>query len=265
MGAMGKLLNALGGRRVKPSESGYDVFLVAGQSNALGAGAGQDNVLDAPHRNVHHLAGSGRNAGNILAGEHPFWHHTRAPGVGFAQTFGKLHTEATDRPVLIVAAARGEAGFHPDGGMTWDPADTSGATNLYTFAVKQLYIAITANPANVLRGVLWHQGENDSRHLDEAAYADRLDTLIAGLRSEFGMVPFVLGQMSPDRMAEHGGGYPGIDAAHRNTPSRVPLTAFVKAPTGMYNSEAEKIHFNAAGQRELGRRYYEEYRRLAPA
>lgn len=260
---MGKLLNALGGRRAKPSATGYDVFLVAGQSNALGAGAGQDKVLDAPHPHVHQFAGSGRNAGQILVGEHPFWHHTRAPGVGFAQTFGKLHSEATGRPVLIVPAARGEAGFHPDGGMTWDPADTTGATSLYKFAVKQLYIALTAHPANVLRGVLWHQGENDSRYLDESAYAERLDSLIYGMRSEFGTVPFIVGQMSPDRMAEHVGGYPGIDAAHRSTPSRVPLAAFVEAPAGMYNSEAEKIHFNAAGQRELGRRYYREFTRLA--
>lgn len=260
---MGKLLNALGGRRVTPCEAGYDVFLVAGQSNALGAGVGQDKVLDAPHRNVHQFAGSGRNAGNIVAGEHPFWHHTRAQGVGFSQTFGKLHTEAAGRPVLIVPTARGEAGFHPDAGLTWDPEDTTGATNLYKFAVKQLYMALTTHPANVLRGVLWHQGENDSRYLDETAYAARLDSLINALRAEFGTVPFILGQMSPDRMAEHGGGYPGIDAAHRSTPSRVPLAAFVEAPAGMYNSEAEKIHFNAAGQRELGRRYYREFTRLA--
>lgn len=248
---------------MRPSETGYDVFLIAGQSNALGAGIGQDKKLDAPDPNVHQLAGSGRNAGNIIAGEHPFWHHARAQGVGFGQTFGKLHAEATGRPVLIVGAARGEAGFHPDGGLTWDPGDTTGATNLYKFAVKQVYIALTAQPANKLRGVLWHQGENDSRHLSECAYAQRLDALIAGLRTEFGTVPFLIGQMSPDRMAEHGRGYPGIDAAHRATPERLPLTAFVHAPSGMYNSEEEKIHFNAEGQRELGRRYYAAYRRLA--
>lgn len=261
--AMGKISTVLGGRRVQPSSSGYDVFLVAGQSNALGAGAGQDKVLDAPHPNVHQLAGSGRNAGRIVAGEYPFWHHTRSQGVGFCQTFGRHHTEAAGRSVLIVPAARGEVGFHPEGGMTWDPADTTGATNLYKFAVKQLYIALTAHPANVLRGVLWHQGENDSRFLDEATYAQRLDSLIYGLRSEFGTVPFIVGQMSPDRMAEHVGGYPGIDAAHRATPSRVPLAAFVGAPSGMYNSRTDKLHFNAEGQRELGRRYYREFKRLA--
>lgn len=143
---MGKILIALGGRRVKPSATGYDVFLVAGQSNALGAGVGQDQDLDAPHKDVHQFAGSGRNAMRILAGKYPFWHHTRAPGVGFAQTFGKLHTEATGRPVLLVPVARGESGFYPQGGYTWDPDDATGTPNLFTFACKQLHLVLTTAP-----------------------------------------------------------------------------------------------------------------------
>ena len=263
---MGKILNILGGRRVTPSDSGYDVFLVAGQSNALGAGVGYDHILDAPHPSVHQFAGSGRNKDRVLIGEYPFWHHTRAPGVGFGQTFGKLHAEATGRPVLLVPAARGESGFYPHGGYTWDLEDVTGASNLYRFAVWQLYIAITANPANVLRGILWHQGEADTWHLNQDEYAKKLDTLIKGFRSEFGTAPFILGQMSPDRMkdgfAEGITGYPLIDAAHRDTPNRMPMTAFVEAPSGMFNSDADKLHFSAAGQRELGRRYYDAYRRL---
>ncbi|BCW11840.1 hypothetical protein NtRootA4_29030 [Arthrobacter sp. NtRootA4] len=60
-------------------------------------------------------------------------------------------------------------------------------------------------------------------------------------------------------------GFPAIDAAHRNTPSRVPVTRFVAGPRGMYNSPSDKLHYNAEGQKELGRRYYDEYRKLAPA
>ncbi|MGO4653012.1 sialate O-acetylesterase [Arthrobacter sp. 2RAF22] len=235
---------------------------MAGQSNGLGAGVGHDKTLDAPHPKVHQLAGSGRNEGKILVGEHPFWHHTRAPGVGFGQTFGKLHTESTGRPVLLVPAARGESGFHPHGGYTWDRKDATGAINLYKFAARQLSIALSGHSDNVLRGILWHQGEADTWHLNEHQYAMKLDALIAGFRGEFGAAPFILGQMSPDRMAEGNEGYPLIDAAHRDTPARVPLAAFVEAPHGLFNSPEDKLHFSAEGQRELGRRYYAEYRRL---
>lgn len=253
----------LGGRTITPSADGYDVFLIAGQSNALGAGLGFDAKLDRPHDLVHQFAGSGRKAGRVLVGEHPLWHHTRAPGVGFGPMFGRLHAEVTGRPVLLVPAARGESGFHPQNGFSWDVEDHDWITSLFRFACSQVSAALAAHPGSRLRGILWHQGEADVRELDGAEYATRLDALISGFRAELGTVPFVLGQMSPDRMAEFGGGYPAIDAAHRATPQRQPLTAFVEAPSGMFNSADDKLHFNAAGQRELGRRYYLAYRRLA--
>lgn len=262
---MGKILNVLGGRRVKPAAPGYDVFLVAGQSNALGAGVGQ---AGPSHPRVHQFAGSGRNAGRTLVGEQPLWHHTRAPGVGFGLTFSALHAEATGKHVLLVPVARGESGFFPQNGFSWDIEDQPGTVNLFNFARQQLAAALAAHPGSDLRGILWHQGESDVRHLGQDEYAVKLDALIAGFRNEFGPVPFILGQMNPDRMAEASAelpGYPLIDAAHRDTPSRVPLARFVDGPAGMFNSADDKLHYSAEGQREMGRRYYDQYRRLAPA
>lgn len=262
---MGRLLNVLGGRRVRPPSGGYDVFLVAGQSNALGAGVGTERRIVGV---VHQFAGSGRNAGRTLVAESPLWHHTRAPGVGFGLTFADLYSEATGRPVLLVPVARGESGFFPQGGFSWDVEDQPGTANLFKFACQQLADALAAHRGSVLRGILWHQGEADVRHLSKDEYAAKLDALIAGFRAEFGQVPFILGQMNPDRMDEAREtlpGYPIIDAAHRETPSRVPLTRFVEGPAGMYNSAVDKLHYSAGGQQELGRRYYAEYRRLAPA
>lgn len=261
---MSKLSNLLGGRRATPAETGYDVFLIAGQSNALGAGIGHDAVIDRAHPHVHQFAGGGRNAGKVLTGEHPLWHHTRAPGVGFGVTFGNLHAEATGRPVLLVPAARGQSGFVPQNGFSWDVENHPDTFNLFRYACRQLDTALAEGPDRVLRGILWHQGESDVRHgMHSDDYLEKMDALITGFRQRFGTVPFILGQMSPDRMAEYGGAYLDINAAHHAIPSRVELSACVEAPSGMFNSPDDKIHFNAAGQRELGRRYYEEYRRLA--
>lgn len=261
---MRKIGAATGGKTAKAPGAGYDVFLIAGQSNALGAGLGFDARLDRPHEMVHQFAGSGRKAGRTLVGEHPLWHHTRASGVGFGPMFGRLHIETTGRPVLLVPAARGESGFHPQNGSSWDVEDQPGTVNLFTFACQQVSTALATHPGSELRGILWHQGETDARHAPEV-YAEKLDALISGFRDEFGQVPFILGQMSPDRMAEAAEEVPGyqvVDAAHRDTPNRVPAASFVEAPAGMYNSPGDKLHFNAAGQRELGRRYYQAYRRV---
>lgn len=263
---MRKLSNLLGGRRATPAKSGYDVFLIAGQSNALGAGLGHDAVLDRAHRNVHQFAGAGRKAGQVLTGAHPLWHHTRAPGVGFGVTFGNLHAEATGRPVLLVPVARGESGFVPQNGFSWDVEDHPDTFNLFRYACRQLDTAVAGGSGRVLRAILWHQGESDVRQgMNSDEYLERMDALITGFRRRFRTVPFILGQMSPDRMAEYGGGYLDINAAHQAIPRRVELSAFVEAPSGMFNSTDDKIHFNAAGQRELGRRYYDEYLRLAQA
>jgi lysophospholipase L1-like esterase len=53
-----------------------------------------------------------------------------------------------------------------------------------------------------------------------------------------------------------------IDAAHRSIPSHRPQTAFVEGPAGA-NGANDGIHFNAAGARELGLRYYRTFSGMA--
>lgn len=244
-----------------PAE-GYDVVAILGQSNALGAGLGlQRRSLDHPDERVHQFAGSGRRKGQVLIAVDPLLHQQRAAGVGFGLTFGKLWADREDRSVLLVPTARGNSGFHPTDGFTWDP-DLPGEGNLYEYAVGQIRGALATHPANRLRAILWHQGENDTWHLLAAEYAARLDRLVERLRAEFGTVPFVLGQMNPDRMDEGTAGHKEIDRAHREAPERIPACAFVEGPRGMFNGPDEKLHYNAEGQRELGRRYFAAVRSL---
>lgn len=74
---------------------------------------------------------------------------------------------------------------------------------------NQLAAALALHPRNELRGIFWHQGESDVRHLGSDQYAAKLDALIAGFRAEFGPAPFILGQMNPDLMADAGEILPG--------------------------------------------------------
>ena len=52
-----------------------------------------------------------------------------------------------------------------------------------------------------------------------------------------------------------------IDAVHADTPNRWPLCTFVPGPRDSYNSPDDR-HYSAAGQRELGRRMWQQYREM---
>ena len=61
---------------------------------------------------------------------------------------------------------------------------------------------------------------------------------------------------------EHGhANYRNIDAVHAGTPARKPRTAYVEGPRDSYNVN-EMIHYDAVGQRDLGRRMWEAYQCL---
>lgn len=240
----------------------YDVVAVLGQSNAHGAGVGLDRGgLDAPHPDVHQWPSSGRSKGTIVSGADPLFHDTPSKAVGFGSTFAKELTAATGRPVLIVPAALGDTCFAPKNGYTWDPSDSKTRVNLYRRALRAIDGALGTRPGNRLVAILWHQGESDVPLTPSAAYTVKLDSLIDGLRGRYGAdLPFLIGQMVPEEIESGHPNYVEIDAVHRDTAKRRNRVVYVPGPRKSYNSESELIHYNAAGQRELGRRLWAAYR-----
>lgn len=238
----------------------YLVVAVLGQSNAHGAGVGLDrDGLDAPHPRVHQWAASGRSKNTVVAGSSPLFHEVPSKAVGFGPTFAGLLADATGRPVLLVPYARGDSGFARIHGISWDPSDTGARVNLFRDAMTRIRSGLNIVPGNELAAVLWHQGESDVPLLTGPAYAEKLDLLIDSVRAEFGDVPFVLGQMVPEEIEGGHPNYPVIDAVHADTPRRRGSVAYVPGPRSLYNSATEKIHYNAAGQRELGRRMWDAF------
>jgi hypothetical protein len=239
----------------------YSVIAVLGQSNAHGAGLGLDrDGLDAPHPEVHQWPSSGRSKGTVVLGVDPLFHDVPSKAVGFACTFAREMACATGEPVLLVPAALGDTSFTPKNGYTWDPVDRVTRANLYRRALEAIDGALATRSGNRLAGVLWHQGESDVPLLSAPDYAVKLDSVIADIRRRYGNdVVFVIGQMVPEGIEQGRAECREIDAVHRDTPNRHNGVSFVAGPRDSYNSPNEVIHYNAAGQRELGRRMWRAF------
>jgi hypothetical protein len=132
--------------------------------------------------------------------------------------------------------------------------------------------ALAASKYGVIKGVLWHQGEYnctkgyyDNPPSDPEGYAARLQALVNNLRTSFSnpSLPFVCGKFVPASWAENDGDtirFPGlpnrdiVEAALMDLPNRVSNT-FCVDNNGLKGHADNLIHFDAASQRELGRRY----------
>lgn len=239
---------------------GYDIWPLLGQSNTA-YGEGWDPAIDVPHPRVDQLAARGPMVGQVVPAAEPLLHPiATGPRVGFGLAFARQYVGAVapERRLLLVPVGKGGSGFRPWAGYTWNRHDTATPFNLYRFAIMQIEAALGLPGENRLAGVLWHQGEHDTTPADAPGYVERLDDVVTDLRGRFGDAPFLVGQMNPDHMdlvRAVEPGYDVVDAAHRSIADRLPMTAFVPGPRGMSNSERDTIHYSAAGQRELGRRY----------
>jgi hypothetical protein len=211
------------GKIINPNDVGHDLIVIVGQPNALGAGEGTDlTYLDTTSPRVRQWPGSGSYQSQIATAVDPLIHQQTASGIGFGMTFGRdyVKTAPENRTALIVNSARGETAFLGSVGYTWDPNSTDGTKyNLYNYAIAQTAAALASGTNNRIAAIRWLQGEGDTTVLDQAGYAAKLDSLIAGFRAQFGAtIPFIVGQINPDRMS-YNSGYPLINA-RIDTPRR---------------------------------------------
>lgn len=247
---------------VNPDDVGYDIIPILGQSNALGRGTGIDtDYIDVPDSRVYQLGNlSSPYSGVLVQAKEPLFHQELPVAtVGFGLTFGKLYAAGTNsnRKVLLVPCARGNTGFASTGTYTWRVGATGATTNLYDAAILQINKALALPGANRVTCILWHQGEANTGS-SAGTYTTDLDNVINDLRTRYGAtVPFVLGGMSPARIATNTG-YAAIDTVHKATKDRKPYIGFWNA-TPLYNV-GDTVHFSGAGQRINGYQAYAAYR-----
>lgn len=243
----------------------YDIFPVIGQSNAYN-GYGLDYSVDKTDPRIKQLGRFGDNNYKVIPAKDPLEHHIMAEGCNsLAMTFALNYLQyywQGNREVLLIPGAKNGSSFRF---KEWNKGDT-----LYNDIVRRVKYVLEKYPGSKVRAFLWHQGESDVYWGRD--YAKLLDRTIINMRRDIAgaagdSIPFLLGQFVPYEI-DH---YPAMkitDSVVRETPERLPFTAFVSSrdpfviekPDNTFNYN----HFDAAGQRELGKRYFKVYQRFHP-
>jgi hypothetical protein len=238
-----------------PAKEKFHLYLLVGQSNM--AGRGQVEPSDqTPNPRVLML----NKEGAWVPAVDPMHSDKPTAGVGLGRTFGLLAAEAD--PTITVGLIPCAHGGSPID--SWQPGVFYAPTKGHPWddAMRR---AKEAMEKGTLKAILWHQGESDASEKLASAYQAKLDDLVARFRKELGAdgVPFILGQIGKFADVPWSEYQTTIDAAHRGLPERVKNTAYVSAE-GLKH-KGDRVHFDAASYRELGRRYFAAYQKLAGA
>lgn len=256
---------------IDPSDVGFDVILLAGQSNMCGGDPlGEiDANQDPVDSRIWCWPGNGSYFGRLIQAKDPLPHHSQPLAVGPGMPLARAYAASrpSNRRVLLVPCAHSGTGFTTTdfiprpggfaaGGGCWDP-DYPNGTNLYQFAIAQTLAAVAAAPGvNRIAGVFWHQGEADaSNNMTKAAYAAKLDELLNGFRTAFAIPDlwFVIGQMLPEYRAGTANAVL-IDQAHVETQARQQNVGFVYSlPELVAGSDTfDNLHYISQVQRQWG-------------
>jgi len=163
-------------------------------------------------------------------------------GYAMHQTNGNANANANGKAnaIAIIKITRGGTNLRSD----WSPTGF-----MYKSLIAQVNDAMAAlkkdGHKGVIRGMLWHQGESDSRRLD--AYQAELETLIANVRKAFGQpkLPFLIGELAPTKPAPF----------RRLQQKIADDNDFVSLVSSKSLKTKEGTHFDTDSQVELGKRF----------
>jgi hypothetical protein len=260
-----------------PKTNGYDVWVLAGQSNMQGCGwlhgalapdprvwsfssAGQWGPASEP---LHKLWESctpvhqefmrlGMSEADKQIGDAEYArreNETRMGGTGLGLSFGIAMAGALNKPIGLIPAAHGGTSLDQ-----WSPKlKVLGGRSLYGAMLQRIQMA-----GGNLKGILWYQGESDATTMDLGrSYAQRFDDWIAAVRADTGIAGLPVYVVQIGRVVEppdRNGLWPGWDLvreALRTLPARTPHTA---ATTAVDLPLVDLIHVDTASLIRLGQR-----------
>ena len=224
-------------------------FLMAGQSNMAGRGIIGEVPEIAPVGRMYMLR-NGRwqpmsepiNPDRQIFVDSP---NKLRSGVSLAASFAEAWTRQYEGCIGLIPCA--------DGGSSIDEWMPGGV--LFDNAVFTTRLALRSS---ALDGILWHQGESDSK-TEKAArtHSAKLEYVANELRSAIGCakIPFIMGELAYDMPR-----WPFTQLVNEGMHALCQRRSdFVLASAQGYEIGPDGMHFTAKFYREFGCRYFEQY------
>ena len=252
----------------------FHIYLLLGQSNMEGAAPIEPQDLTTHPRVL--VLQDADCASSTPYGE---WRVASPPlircggkdfGLGPGDTFGKLMADAAPDNVTIglVGGAYGGAKiefFLKDCASyeactpPWGPingAPGNGNNGGYQWILE---LAKKAQQKGVIKGFIFHQGESNS---GQETWPQRVNQLVSDLRNDLNLaaeeVPFIAGELP----------YTGCCSGHNSLVAKLPdiiANSHVVSADGGLADKGDRLHWNSAAVREMGRRYAEKMQALQQA
>lgn len=224
------------------------VFILAGQSNM--AGRGKVEPIDTiPNPRILSI---NKNGSLIIAKEPLHFYETSMTGLDCGLSFGKelLKYVPDNISLLIIPTAVGGSSI----GQWINDESFRNVTLLSNFKEK----VEIGKKYGKIKGVLWHQGENDATAKETIAiYDEQLRKLFTLFRNETDnqTLPIFLGKL---------GTYSKTDESWQEINSKI--EDFIKTDSNVYlirtndlKHKGDNVHFNSEGQREIGKRFAKKF------
>lgn len=240
------------------------VFMVAGQSNAVGQGDASASVICnagiAFEYKPQGLVPLSDPVGTAAGG---FEH---AASGSLCPAFAKAYNAITGRTVILVPAARGGSSCHQKAELnnygTWA---RTGHRTLFDSAVQKAQAA-TGITNSALAGILWLQGERDANAINTgtltvAGYRQALQDLLQRFRDKLGKnlpVYIVLTGYYTNHPTQ---GFDHVRQAQEDVACSDPYTYIVYRKTNLFPHKSwmkDDIHYNQTGLNDIGETIAEE-------
>jgi hypothetical protein len=241
-----------------PARAEIKVFLMAGQSNMVGAG--YTYQLKAPYNatqpdvKIWNYTGSWISLSPSYEGTIDSDRDGRfGPEVTFGYTINNLFPN--DDIYLVKYAVNGTTLSYD-----WDPNRTDGLYNtLKTRVTAALGNLTSTGHTYTIAGMLWMQGETDAKDYSAAnAYQANLEEFITKVRTDFSAsdMKFVIGRISPPWATYTG----KVRAAQEAVAAKMTnVSWFNTDDLPIMSATQPNYHYSSAGQVELGIRFANQF------
>ena len=265
---------------------GYDIIIIAGQSNSVGRGqsATGPNVSAYPadvnriiDPDIWQLKADNKTISqaqeSLDSMEGGGNHGTMGFGVSFARAYKADGRLRNGRKILLINCGCGGSSFSTCvtsgcGARSWQPGKYCSNGNLYTQTINRVNAGFKlAVGDNNIVAILWHQGENDSKFVADknhpkngSVYQGYVHRMLSSLRTSVGAAPttpIVLGGLVPGQNKT-------MTRLISEIPTKFPNEYFgYSDSTGLTSDQkAGALHFSKNSQIIFGKRYYAAYKLL---